>query len=373
MGVPVPICHSLDMAVGVTTHQCAPGPSIVAGFELPAVQAWPPGIGLGTVKKTSDVFYQGWSIILAGHDCGKLVPQVTVPPANALLPVILLTASRKTIFSCFSVRMNGKPTACMSTLPLPLPSLSCGKPVPWPLTFTVTNMVRHVFVGMTFADYIGGVISTAGAMAIELLAGGASDNAKALLGAACQGAATAVQHAMDPRYPISAEVKLGLPGGIDLKVGVSCGSSDTANNPSQVSVGIEKSLWKGFGVPGQKGTDLAKAKAGASGTYTWDAGGDKSKEGFQGQGGAEAGSPVAGAKVGGTVDDHPQAANAADRSKVGAQASVASAVGSASSSAESHPAQSSDIQTKTATTGAGPGATSTSNPGPTLSPWGPRL
>jgi hypothetical protein len=234
-------------------------------------------------------------------------------------------------------------------------------------------MVRHVFVGITLADYIGGVVSTAGAMAIDLLAGGASENAKALLGAACQGVASAVQHAMDPRYPIAAEVKIGLPGGIDLKVGLSCGSSDTANNPSQVTVGLEKSIWKGFGVPGEKGTDMGKAKVGASGTYTWDAGGDKSKEGFQGKGNTEVASPLASGKVGGSVDDHPQADSAGDRAKASAQASASSAVGSASASAESHPAQSSDIQTKTTTTGAGAGAASVPNPGPTLSPWGPRL
>ena len=281
MPVPVPVTVSTDFSFGGSLHFYVPlpvpaPPTVMPAVEIPIPQAWPPGLSLGSVKKTSSVLANGWSIIQTTHDCGKVIPQITIPPNNALLPLHMAGSSRETIVKCFSVRVDKLQTACTTAW---LPMLSCGQPVSVPLTFTPTNIMRGIFVGASAADIVGAIVSTLARMAIERLfvvAPGwkmpfGMELKKSILGGLAGGLGSVVQHLMDPRYPIAAEIKIKA-AGLEFGLGVSCASSDTKNNPSQVTASVTKK-WNPD--PGA----VAGGKAGASVTVTWDAGGDTTKEG----------------------------------------------------------------------------------------------
>ncbi|AUX42699.1 uncharacterized protein SOCE26_041320 [Sorangium cellulosum] len=281
MSVPVPVCRSADVSVGYSTHLYHPipppptPPVPTYAIEIVLSQSWPPGVGLGSVKKTSSVLCGGLALMLAGHDCGKLIPQITIPLNNALLPTFLPTSKRKVIVTCFSVRMNGFPAACMSLRP----PLSCGQPMSMPLSLTVTNFYLNVLVGVSAADVVGALIATAGTMVIDYLffrppgvdLTPGEEWMKAALGTAVGLGASAAQHLIDPRYPVKGEFGFKALGA-EWKVGISCLSTDTKNNPSQVSVGAELTLAE------HKGTG-SSLKLSESRSYTWDAGGDTTKEG----------------------------------------------------------------------------------------------
>jgi len=307
MGVPVPITRSADFSAGYSTHLYQPippagTPAPTYAIEIPLSQAWPVGVALGSVKKTSTVVSNGLTIMLGGHDCGKFIPQITVPVNNALLPTLPMSSRRSVVMSSFSVRMNGSQVACTSLWP-PLPMLACGQPMPIPLTFTLSNVLHSVFVGLSVADFVGGVIKTAGTMAVEYVffdpAGAklssADEMRKELLMASVSLAASDVQHLIDPRYPLATSVTVKGPEGLNYKVSVSCGSSDTTNNPSQISLGVEKTLTE------HKPTG-SQTKGSYTVTHTWDAGDNKAKEGTKAQLALKSSTPVGSASESATVD-----------------------------------------------------------------------
>ncbi|WP_437682410.1 hypothetical protein [Sorangium sp. So ce131] len=341
MSMPVPVCRSADVSVGYSTHLYHPipppptPPVPTYAIEIVVPQSWPPGVGLGSVKKTSSVLCGGLALMLAGHDCGKLIPQITIPINNALLPTFLPTSKRKVIVTCFSVRMNGFPAACMSLRP-PLPSLSCGQPMSMPLSLTVTNLYLNVFVGVSGADLVGALIATAGTMVIDYLffkppgvnLTPGEEWMKAALGTAVGLGASVAQHLIDPRYPVKGEFGFKALGA-EWKVGISCLSTDTKNNPSQVSVGAE------FTLAEHKGTG-SSLKLSESRSYTWDAGGDATKEGDKHTIGVALATPVVGSQASVTEEHHP-GAPPAQQDKYSGSGSVTTAVNSGSAQVDYTP------------------------------------
>lgn len=306
MPMAVPIARSVDICAGISTHLYVPVPpppvpvpTVNPALEVPIIQAWPPGVGLGSVKKTSTVLHDGLAIIQAGHDCGKLIPQVTYPPLNSLFPKQLIDSKRKVVLNCFSVRMDKQQTGCACPW---IPMLTCGQPVSMPLTLTLSNICVNVSVGASGADFVAAFINVAGTMVIDYIfygkKGPAVDFWKALLGAELGLRASLVQHLIDPRYPIKTEVSIEGPLGITFKAGVSCGSSDTANNPSQVTVGFEKKL-------AEHKPSGSSVKAGVKETYTWDADGDKKKEGHKVEAGLSTASPAGSTSAGVSYENRP--------------------------------------------------------------------
>lgn len=281
----VPITRSCDFSWGGSLHNFSPTPPGTTppfpdpAVELPLPQSWPPGVQLGSVQKTSTVLASNWAIMQKGHDYGKLVPQLTIPPTNFWLAILSIDAKRKCMFSAFSVRMDKKPTGCMGIWP-PLPMLACGQPVSSPLVLSPTNICTSVRVGMSGADIVGGALSIIFSMlsdGIKESLGLKKDSLEEALYDAVSGAAiellsTFVQHAMDPRYPISAQFtvegreKLWL--GASTTVGVSFGSTDTTNNPSKVT----------FSTGANALVNVTSVSATAD--YTWDAGTNSSAEGL---------------------------------------------------------------------------------------------
>jgi hypothetical protein len=268
--VGIPISISTDVSVGVAAHLALVMPPIIPSpvpmsptIEIPCPMKWPPGSIKGTHKLTTTVLYNAKRpVVQDGHDLGRLIPQITINQLNINMPLILWDSSRTNMMNCFSVRMDGEKTACNYLLP---PMVACSLPVDLPLTPNVGNIVRSVYVGMSLADIIGGLIGWAGNSLVKKFLPNAYAAAlgKMLVGLA----ASYAQHKIDPRYPVSAQVKFKFLGG-EVKVGVSGGSSDTANNPSSASASYEKA--------NSSGTASGSAKA----TYTTDADGDASKEGF---------------------------------------------------------------------------------------------
>ncbi|WP_437482575.1 hypothetical protein WME75_41120 [Sorangium sp. So ce1014] len=311
MRVPVPVTRSNDLSAGSSSHLFlpippAPPPTIVPAIEVPIPHGWPFGESAGKVQKTTTVFVNGKNVVLDQHDCGPLIPQITIPPANSFLPMQLLQSKRAVIVTCFSVRMNGKTTACTSHWP-PLPLLTCGQPMSMPATFTFTNPCMNVHVGMSGTDLIGGIMRTAATMAIEryyFRTPGVSltalkESQKSFAGAAASLLASVVQHALDPRYPMRVDATVKGPFGTEIKMSVSTESADLRNNPQKISISIER-----------KWEDPLKSSAasiGASGEYTFNAGGDATKEGPKGQIGIATTAPGLGSKVTGGGEYHPDA------------------------------------------------------------------
>ncbi|WP_437295848.1 hypothetical protein [Sorangium sp. So ce426] len=311
MVIPVPVTRSNDLSAGSSSHLFlaippAPPPTFVPALEIPIPHGWPPGESAGRVQKTTTVFANGRNVMLDQHDCGPLVAQITIPPANSFIPMQLLQSKRAVIVTCFSVRMNGKTTACTSHWP-PLPLLTCGQPMSMPATFTFTNVCTNVHVGMSGTDLIGGIVRTAATMAIEryyVRTPGVSltaqeESEKSLAGAAASLLASVVQHALDPRYPMRVDATTKGPFGTEIKMSVSAGSADTRNDPQKFSISIEKK-W-------EDPLKRSAASIGASGEYTWDAGGDTTKEGYKGQVGVATAAPGLGGKATAGGEYHPDA------------------------------------------------------------------
>lgn len=148
----------------------APLSLAACAIESPVNAWWPPGAALGSNKFTTSVFHRHMAICLDGHDCGKFIPHVQVAPApnNTLTLLHIPLSSRKCNFSASTVRMNGKPTACMTAIAWPpTPMTYCSNPMSMPLADAPTAHLNSVVVGMTFADWIAGALAIAVGMILE--------------------------------------------------------------------------------------------------------------------------------------------------------------------------------------------------------------
>jgi len=161
-------------------------------LEAPTPMMWPPGLALQQNKLTTTVFHKAQFVVLRGHDCGYLIPHVTIPPANIKLPLIIAFSKRKVMFSSSTVKANGTQIGCteIGGPPVPLPMLCCGSPLPWPNGFPSFNGLHTVSVGISVGDIVAGFIAIAMEIVGEILCnrlklseGGLDGLAARLLGA----------------------------------------------------------------------------------------------------------------------------------------------------------------------------------------------
>jgi len=148
----------------------APLSLAACAIESPVNAWWPPGAALGSNKFTTSVFHRHMAICLDGHDCGKFIPHLQVAPApnNMLTLLHIPLSSRKCNFSASTVRMNGKPTACMTAIAWPpTPMTYCSNPMSMPLADAPTAHLNSVVVHMTLGDWIAGAIAIAAGMILE--------------------------------------------------------------------------------------------------------------------------------------------------------------------------------------------------------------
>jgi hypothetical protein len=147
-----------DVTLGGNTHQClvsVPGAPVIApSVEMVALQMWTAGYFCGQNKFTTTVLHNSFPIVIEGHDIGMLIPDVTIPPANLLYPVIWPFSSRKVMVTCSTVKMNGKKTG-MACIPF-IPMITCGQPMGLPSSNSLTSWLHKVHCGVTWGDLLLG-------------------------------------------------------------------------------------------------------------------------------------------------------------------------------------------------------------------------
>lgn len=174
-----------DISFGVLTHNVLlppgiPVPTPMYSVEMVATQWWPPGFAMNQNKLTTTVKHVQQNIVLNGHDCGMLVPDITPPVLVQYWYAICWPfSSRKITFAASTVKMDGQPVGCAQLGPVPLPMMTCGDPVSAPTALFMFNcFTSTVKVGMTLGDLLVGLLSIALSMAIdfafEMIGGGKS-------------------------------------------------------------------------------------------------------------------------------------------------------------------------------------------------------
>jgi hypothetical protein len=148
----------------VTMHEYMPPPPqpplppFVPAVESPTAVMWPPGFALQQNKLSTTVTHKFQFIMLDGHDCGYMIPHVTIPPNNLKLTLIIPFSSRKALFAASTVRANGAGIGCSQLLPNPWPMNACASPTGIPCAYPPTNVANNVTAGMTPADVIAGIV-----------------------------------------------------------------------------------------------------------------------------------------------------------------------------------------------------------------------
>jgi hypothetical protein len=150
----------------------APTPTpVVPCIEIMVPAMWPVGFALQQNKLTTTVLHKFQFIMLEGHDCGYMIPHVSNPPVNLMLPIIIAFSSRKAVFSASKVKANGTAVGCSQLLPIPVPMMTCGAPVSAPTSIPPMNALNNVEVGMTLGDIFAGIINIALSMLADYISG----------------------------------------------------------------------------------------------------------------------------------------------------------------------------------------------------------
>lgn len=164
----------------LTTHQgiSPPPPLYPPGspllcLESPTPMMWPPGLALHQNKLTSTVFHKSQFIVVEEHDCGHMIPHITIPLANIKLPLDIAFSKRKVMFTSSKVRANGAQVATTEIFgpPVPLPMLCCGSPIPVPNGYPASNFLHTVSVGIRIGDIVAGLFAIAAEILGEVLCG----------------------------------------------------------------------------------------------------------------------------------------------------------------------------------------------------------
>ncbi len=168
-----------DFSFGILTHKLIPPPPAppipaTMSVEMPTTFLWTMGFLMNQNKFSNGakpVTHKGVWIALDGHDCGMMIPDITVPPApNLNYPIGWLVSSRKPSFSASTVKMNGTAVACAQWIGLPpLPMMSCGDPISAPVSWSALSVTNTVSVGMTFTDLVVGYLNIAASVLVDYI------------------------------------------------------------------------------------------------------------------------------------------------------------------------------------------------------------
>ncbi len=156
----------MRVKVSLTGDVCAPAPvsmTVHDGpcFEMPTAMMWPPGLALQQNKLTKTVFHKSQFVVLDGHDCGHLIPHVTIPITNPKLALYIAFSKRKVMFAASKVKANGAQVGCTALIGfhIPLPMLCCGSPMSLPNGYPMFNWLNTVSVGLSMRDLLSGCIA----------------------------------------------------------------------------------------------------------------------------------------------------------------------------------------------------------------------
>ena len=183
-----PVNIQANPTLGVLSHQAIqppmPAPVINVSVEMLTFQFWIYGYATNKNKFAKKTVHKGQWICQGGHDCGMLIPDVTMPLVGNLLYLLHWPFSKGAMtFAASTVKMDGQPTACAAIVP-PFPMMTCGQPVGAPTRFSYIANLNNVYVGMTFMDILAGVVAIALSIVIDLIfnklgGSGAADDAAA--------------------------------------------------------------------------------------------------------------------------------------------------------------------------------------------------
>jgi hypothetical protein len=171
MTTPVHVNIGTDITEGRSTHMAWPPvpPGVWVSSEVPAKQQWAPGASKH--KLTASVFHRKQPIALQGHDLGMGIPDEAPPilgTSNGYLVIIMAKSSRKIMFGASAVKAEGTAIGG-ATIPMDLPMLTCGDPLPLPTVFPQTNTSNTVLVGFSDQDLADGWTDIGDAVLIELV------------------------------------------------------------------------------------------------------------------------------------------------------------------------------------------------------------
>jgi len=160
------------------THDFAPVPPAVVppGPWMPAIETvipilWGPGFSLRQNKLTRNVLHLAQPLALKDHDCGYLIPHISIPAQNLKLILIMNFSSRKMMFYAATVKANGSGIALSQLAGPMVPMMTCSNPVNFPGSFPLGNVMNTVNVGMTSNDFWRGWIGIIGSVLCDTVLG----------------------------------------------------------------------------------------------------------------------------------------------------------------------------------------------------------
>jgi hypothetical protein len=268
----------LPLPISMTAHDGYPIPPTglpplnapLPCLESPTPMMWPPGLALQQNKFTATVFHKAQFIVLDGHDCGHVIPHVTSPPTPKL-PLTIMFSSRKVMFSASKVKAQGTSVgcACIFTMAMPTPMLSCAFPISMPITFPPLNVLHTVTVGMTMWDWIAGAVAIYLTMLVDALCSADpefsnhnnwSDELAGLLG----GSNVRQLLLKAGLGVVTGAAKIGLTGDGTIQVGFGSGYLG-----ANVSYGRAKDGTNSIGISGNAAVPMGSVQGGAQ--HSWGA------------------------------------------------------------------------------------------------------
>jgi len=169
----------IDFSFGFLTHNLMLPPPVppakvpTFSVEMIATFMWTLGFAMNQNKFSNGakpVTHKGMWIALDGHDCGMMIPDVTIPPTNIWYPMMWPFSSRKPILAASTVKMNDTAVACAQWIGLPpLPMTSCGEPVSVPVCWSALSVTNTLQVGMTLTDVLVGLINVVASVVTDLI------------------------------------------------------------------------------------------------------------------------------------------------------------------------------------------------------------
>ena len=112
-----PVNIQANPTLGVLSHQAIqapmPAPVINASIEMLTFQFWIYGYAVNKNKFARKTTHKGQWIVQGGHDCGMLIPDVTMPIVPNLLYALHWPFSKGAVaFAASTVKMDGQPAGC---------------------------------------------------------------------------------------------------------------------------------------------------------------------------------------------------------------------------------------------------------------------
>jgi len=116
----------------------------------------------------------GFQLLGKDNDSGLMVPHISIPPPNALVPIVIAFGGSKIMFGASTVKLDvdgaGVPMgACL----IPFVPLSRNQACNQPLNLPTDNVIapNTVLVGLTLGDVIGGVVNVVIDMGVSFALG----------------------------------------------------------------------------------------------------------------------------------------------------------------------------------------------------------